>query len=103
WHKVAPKLANHFHVICPDLRGYGDSEKPSSTDDHYPYSKRVMAQDMIEVMSHLGYREFFVAGHDRGARVTHRMALDYPDQALKACVMDIAPTAYMYKTTDQKF
>ena len=103
WHLVAPELAENFHVICPDLRGYGDSEKPATTEDHFPYSKRVMAQDMIEVMSHFGYREFFVAGHDRGARVTHRMALDHPEQVLKACVMDIAPTHYMYKTANQKF
>ncbi|MFT5426664.1 MAG: haloacetate dehalogenase [Gammaproteobacteria bacterium] len=103
WHQVAPRLAHNFHVICPDLRGYGDSSKPPSTPDHYPYSKRAMAQDMIEVMASLGYDEFFVAGHDRGARVTHRMTLDYPDIIKKACVMDIAPTHHMFKTTDQHF
>ncbi|MEH6452174.1 MAG: alpha/beta hydrolase [Psychromonas sp.] len=101
WHEVAPLLAHSFHVICPDLRGYGDSSKPPSTPDHYPYSKRAMAQDMIEVMESLGYSEFFVAGHDRGARVTHRMALDYPEKIKKACVMDIAPTHYVFKNTDQ--
>ncbi|MDH5394624.1 MAG: alpha/beta hydrolase, partial [Gammaproteobacteria bacterium] len=78
WHLVAPLLARDFHVICPDLRGYGDSSKPCSTDDHSTYSKRAMAQDMIDVMSALGYQEFYVAGHDRGARVAHRMALDHP-------------------------
>ncbi len=103
WHEIAPQLANSFHVICPDLRGYGDSSKPPSSSDHYPYSKRAMAQDMIEVMASLGYSEFFVAGHDRGARVAHRMALDYPDKIIKACVMDIAPTYHMFKTTDQNF
>ena len=103
WHEVAPRLARRFHVICPDLRGYGDSAKPPSTPDHYPYSKRAMAQDMIEVMASLGYREFFVAGHDRGARVAHRMALDYPEKINKACVMDIAPTYHMFKTTNQHF
>ncbi len=103
WHKLAPFLARNFHVICPDLRGYGDSSKPPSTPDHYPYSKRAMAQDMVEVMASLGYSEFFVAGHDRGARVTHRMALDYPYRIKKACVMDIAPTHYMFKHTDQHF
>jgi haloacetate dehalogenase len=101
WHEIAPLLAHNFHVICPDLRGYGDSSKPSSTPDHYPYSKRAMAQDMIEVMTFLGYSEFFVAGHDRGARVTHRMALDHPEKINKACVMDIAPTDYVFKNTDQ--
>lgn len=103
WHQIAPRLAHSFHVICPDLRGYGDSSKPPSTPDHYPYSKRAMAQDMVEVMASLGYSEFLVAGHDRGARVTHRMALDYPERIKKACVMDIAPTHHMFKTTDQHF
>lgn len=103
WHKVAPQLAEHFHVICPDLRGYGDSSKPPSTADHYPYSKRAMAQDMVEMMTALGYSEFFVAGHDRGARVTHRLILDYPDKIKKACVMDIAPTYHMFKHTDKNF
>lgn len=103
WHGIAPCLAHNFHVICPDLRGYGDSTKPESTPDHAPYSKRAMAQDMIEVMDSLGYQTFFVAGHDRGARVTHRMALDHPDAIRKACVMDIAPTYHMYTTTNQQF
>ncbi len=103
WHQVAPQLARHFHVICPDLRGYGDSSKPASTPDHSTYSKRAMAQDMVEVMQALGYSEFSVAGHDRGARVAHRMALDYPAKITKACVMDIAPTYHMFKTTDQSF
>ncbi len=103
WHKVAPHLIHNFHLICPDLRGYGDSSKPSSRPDHYPYSKRAMAQDMVEMMASLGYSEFLVAGHDRGARVTHRMALDYPERVKKACVMDIAPTHHMFKNTDQHF
>jgi haloacetate dehalogenase len=103
WHKLAPRLVNGFHIICPDLRGYGDSSKPTSTADHYPYSKRAMAQDMVEVMASFGYREFFVAGHDRGARVTHRLALDHAEKVKKACVMDIAPTYHMFKTTDQHF
>ena len=103
WHEVAPRLASNYHVICPDLRGYGDSSKPPSMPDHYPYSKRAMAQDMVEVMASLGCAEFLVAGHDRGARVTHRMALDYPERIIKACVMDIAPTYHMFKSTDQHF
>lgn len=103
WHAVAPKLAQYFHVICPDLRGYGDSSKPPSKADHAPYSKRAMARDMAEVMESLGYGSFNVAGHDRGARVTHRLALDYPDKVKKACVMDIAPTHHMFKTADQAF
>ncbi|GAB4351095.1 MAG: alpha/beta hydrolase [Gammaproteobacteria bacterium] len=103
WHLVAPRLAERFHVICPDLRGYGDSSKPPSTTDHATYSKRSMAKDMVEVMAHFGHDTFFVAGHDRGARVTHRLALDYPDKIRKACVMDIAPTHHMFRHTDQEF
>ena len=103
WQQIAPRLAQDFHVICPDLRGYGDSSKPPSAPDHYPYSKRAMARDMAEVMTSLGYGSFFVAGHDRGARVAHRMALDHPDRVTKACVMDIAPTHHMFKTADRDF
>lgn len=103
WHRVAPRLSERFHVICPDLRGYGDSSKPASTPDHTPYSKRAMAGDMVEVMRYFGYDEFSVAGHDRGARVTRRMTLDYPGRVRKACVMDIAPTHYMFRNTDQEF
>ena len=103
WHRVAPKLAGQFHVICPDLRGYGDSSKPAGLADHSNYSKRAMAADLVELMQSLGYSQFCVAGHDRGARVSHRMALDYPQRVLKACVMDIAPTHYMFSHTDQAF
>lgn len=103
WHRVAPALARNFHVICPDLRGYGDSSKPPSGTRHEAYSKREMARDMVEVMAALGYQRFAVAGHDRGARVAHRLALDYPAQVARVCVMDIAPTLHMFRHTDQNF
>ena len=103
WHKVAPSLAEHFHVVCPDLRGYGDSAKPPSDDDHAPYSKRAMAQDMVEVMEALGYRRFALAGHDRGARVAHRLCLDHAQRVSRACVMDITPTYHMYASADRAF
>ena len=103
WHRVAPRLAEEYHVICPDLRGYGDSSKPQSTPDHTPYSKREMAKDMVYVMKELGYQQFAAAGHDRGARVLHRMILDYPECVEKASVIDIAPTHHMFKTVDQEF
>ncbi len=103
WHRVAPELADRFHVVCPDLRGYGDSSKPPSTPDHAPYSKRAMARDMVDVMGSLGYSEFSVAGHDRGGRVAHRLALDHPAAVQRACVLDIAPTLHMFKTADQAF
>lgn len=103
WHLVAPELARNFYLVIPDLRGYGDSSKPGSTPDYYTYSKREMALDNVELMEKLGFREFYVAGHDRGGRVAHRMALDYPEKVEKLCVMDIAPTHTMYTTTDKSF
>lgn len=103
WHAVAPSLADRHHVVCADLRGYGDSAKPESTPDHAPYSKRAMAQDMVEVMGALGYDAFAVAGHDRGGRVAHRMALDHPEKVTRVCVMDIVPTYHMFMTTDRHF
>lgn len=103
WHKVAPALCDRFHVVCADLRGYGDSSKPPGASDHSTYSKRQMAADMVEVMSELGHERFAVAGHDRGGRVAHRMALDHGARIRRACVMDIAPTLYMFEHTDQQF
>ncbi|MGE3392580.1 MAG: alpha/beta fold hydrolase, partial [Gammaproteobacteria bacterium] len=103
WHAVAPRLAEQFHVICADLRGYGDSAKPPGGPDHAGYAKRAMAQDMADVMAALGYPLFMVAGHDRGARVTHRLALDHPQAVTRACVMDIVPTRHMFRHTDQAF
>ncbi|PCH85009.1 MAG: alpha/beta hydrolase [Piscirickettsiaceae bacterium] len=101
WHKIAPALRQYFHVICPDLRGYGDSSKPDSDETHAVYSKREMANDMVDVMRQMGHDSFFVAGHDRGARVAHRMALDYPDVVLKVAVLDIVPTLEMFDSIDQ--
>jgi haloacetate dehalogenase len=79
WHRVGPILAEHHTVVCPDLRGYGDSDKPTGGADHAEYSKRTMAHDQFEVMRTLGFDRFAVAGHDRGARVALRMALDHPE------------------------
>ena len=103
WHKIAPMLAKDFTVVVADLRGYGDSDKPPTSADHAVYSKRAMAADMIAVMAALGYQRFFVAGHDRGGRVAHRLARDYPHAVEKLAVLDIAPTAMMYDTTDMQF
>lgn len=101
WHKVAPALAERFTIICPDLRGYGDSSKPPGGSDHYGYSKRAMAADQIEVMEKLGFRRFQVVGHDRGARVVHRMCLDHPERVERAAVLDIIPTADVFARTDK--
>jgi haloacetate dehalogenase len=103
WHRVAQQLAPHFHLVLPDLRGYGDSDKPHGDPDHANYSKRVMAQDLVALMRSLGHERFAVCGHDRGGRVAHRMALDHPDAVTKLCVLDIAPTLDMYNATDMRF
>ncbi|WP_010219931.1 alpha/beta fold hydrolase [Sphingomonas sp. PAMC 26621] len=103
WHKVAPKLAQHFTVVLADLRGYGDSDKPEGGADHVVYSKRAMAADQVAVMKALGHNRFRVVGHDRGGRVAHRMALDHSDAVDRIAVLDIAPTATMYARTDMEF
>jgi haloacetate dehalogenase len=102
WHEVAPTLAQDYTVVAADLRGYGDSAKPESGDDHAGYSFRAMAGDQVEVMRQLGHDAFSVIGHDRGARVGHRMALDHPDAVERLAVLDIAPTRHVYGTIDQR-
>lgn len=101
WHRVAPALARRFTVVCPDLRGYGDSSKPPGGADHAGYSKRAMARDMVEVMATLGFERFAVAGHDRGGRVTHRMCLDHPHAVTRAAVLDIVPTRTIFAATNK--
>lgn len=103
WHKVAPALAERFTVVATDLRGYGDSSTPPTTSDHAPYSKRAAADDQVAVMRELGFERFRLAGHDRGGRVGHRLALDHPDRVEALAVLDIAPTLAMYTTTDMDF
>lgn len=97
WHKIAPRLAARFHVVAADLRGYGDSLGPEDGgEDHVNYSFRAMAADQVEVMERLGYREFFAAGHDRGARTVHRMCLDHPERVRRAAVVDILPNHHIW-------
>ncbi len=104
WHRVAPRLVAAGHaVVAADLRGYGDSGKPTGGGDHAAYSKRAMALDQIEAMRALGFERFAVVGHDRGGRVAHRMALDHPGAVSRLAVLDIAPTATMYARTDRAF
>ena len=103
WHKVAPQLARDYTVICADLRGYGDSSKPRGIPGHANYSKRAMARDMAEVMAQLGYLGFHVVGHDRGGRVAHRLARDYPKRVRSITVLDISPTLKMYQSTNRAF
>jgi haloacetate dehalogenase len=103
WHKFAPKLAQDFTVVCIDLRGYGDSEKPPGAADHSGYSFRAMAQDQVEVMAALGFDRFMAAGHDRGARVLARMTLDHPEKVAKAAILDIVPQHYLFNHVTQKW
>jgi haloacetate dehalogenase len=103
WHHVAPLLAEHHTVVLTDLRGYGDSGKPAGGASHEGYSKRTMARDQVLVMRELGFDEFAVVGHDRGARVAHRLALDYPQAVTKLAVLDIVPTRHAFAHANREF
>ena len=103
WHTIATELAKKYTVIATDLRGYGDSSKPEGLPDHSNYSKRVMAQDQVKVMAQLGFENFAVLAHDRGARVAHRLVRDYPQKVSRLMLLDIAPTLAMYEKTDREF
>ena len=103
WHKVAGELARHFTVVATDLRGYGDSDKPTGLPDHSNYSKRTMVADQLAVMRALGFERFRVLAHDRGARVAHRLAVDHPQAVDKLVTLDIAPTLAMYAQTNEAF
>lgn len=102
WHPIAPVLAERFTVVAADLRGYGDSLKPVGDPDHMSYSKRVMAQDMAALMTALDFDSFAVVGHDRGARVARRLALDHPERVLRLAILDIVPTLTVFQTINQK-
>jgi haloacetate dehalogenase len=103
WQRVARTLAPHLRLVLPDLRGYGESDKPEGGADHAGYAKRTMAADLHALMAQLGHARYFVAGHDRGARVAHRLALDQPQAVAKLAVLDIVPTLDMYEQADQAF
>jgi haloacetate dehalogenase len=103
WHRVAPALTRRFTVVIPDLRGYGDAGKPTGPPDHSAYSKRNMALDQLELMRSLGHGAFSVVGHDRGARVAHRLAQDHPRAVTKLMTLDICPTLAMYEQTNMLF
>jgi len=103
WHRVAPTLARECTVVCADLRGYGDSSKPRGLPDHSNYSKRAMAADMVALMRSLGHARFDVVGHDRGARVAHRLARDHGELVRSLTVLDVSPTLAMYEQTTMAF
>jgi haloacetate dehalogenase len=102
WRKIAPRLAEEFTLVIPDLRGYGDSSKPAAGPDQIAYSKRALAQDQAETMSALGFDRFMVAGHDRGARVAHRLVRDHAERVERVALLDIVPTLYRFETIDDK-
>jgi haloacetate dehalogenase len=103
WNKVAPVLARRFTVVCPDLRGYGESSKPATTPDHAPYSKRAMAADCVALMRALGHERFCLAGHDRGSYVAQRLALDSPGSVRRLCLMEAIPIAEALARCDARF
>jgi haloacetate dehalogenase len=103
WHRVAQALRSDYRLVLPDLRGYGDSSHAPGLSDHSNYSKRAMAQDVAGLLDQLGVDDFFLCGHDRGGRVAHRLALDFPARVRRLCVLDIAPTLDMYRRTDVDF
>ncbi len=97
WHRIAPALCEGHTVVCPDLRGYGDTDKPASG-----YDKKTMARDMHEVMAALGHARYAIVGHDRGARVAHRQALDYAEAVTRLCVLDIVPTHTVFARAERQ-
>jgi haloacetate dehalogenase len=103
WHRVAPLLAERFTVVCPDLRGYGRSTKPPTDEQHAPYSKRAMAADVFALMRALGHEGFAAVGHDRGAYVAQRLAVDHPEAVEKLVVMDAVPIGEALARTDARF
>jgi len=103
WRLLAPKLAEDHTVICPDLRAYGRSGIPASSDDHFPYSKRAMANELVELMSQLGFPSFTLIGHDRGGRVSYRLTLDHPHAVQRLAVFDVIPILEAWARSDARF
>lgn len=103
WHRVAPTLAKRFTLIIADLPGYGWSDMPESDANHTPYTKRAMAAQLIEAMEQLGHVHFALAGHDRGGRVSYRLALDHPGRLSRLAVLDILPTYEYWMRMDRAY
>ena len=102
WRKMIPILSKRFTLVLSDLRGYGQSDKPKSDNEHITYSKRQMARDQVFLMRELGYKSFYAVGHDRGARVFHRAALDFPKTIKKLVLIDIVPTSHIYNNLNKQ-
>jgi haloacetate dehalogenase len=104
WHRVAPRLVEAgFTVVCPDLRGYGRSAKPTPTPDHRPHSKRAAAGDLLGLMTALGHDRFALAGHDRGSCVALRLALDHPERVSRLALLDGIPISEHLARADAEF
>lgn len=103
WHRVAPKLAEKFTLVIADLPGYGWSDVPESDSNHTPFTKRAMAQTVIEAMEQLGHVHFGLAGHDRGGRVSYRLALDHPGRLSRLATLDILPTYEYWARMDRAY
>ncbi len=103
WHAIAPALAERYHVVLADLRGYGDSSAPEADEDYANYSFRAMGEDQLRLMAHLGHDRFAAVGHDRGARTVHRMALDHPDAIERAAVIDILPSHHVWENASKRW
>jgi haloacetate dehalogenase len=103
WRFLAPKFAENHTVVCVDLRAYGRSGIPASTEDHFPYSKRTMANELVQAMGKLGFPTFTLIGHDRGGRVSYRLALDHPKNVERLAVFDVIPILEAWNRTDARF
>jgi len=103
WYKIAARLSDRYHVVLADLRGYGDSSLPAPGPDNVNYSFRVMAEDMMQVMEQLGHRQFYLAGHDRGARLSHRLCLDHPERVTKVALLDMLPTYHVFTNVNKNW
>ena len=103
WRFVAPQLASNHTVICVDLRGYARSGVPDSTEDHYPYTKRAMGNELVALMDKLGFAKFDLVGHDRGGRVSYRLTLDHPVKVQRLAVFDVIPISEAWALADTKF
>jgi haloacetate dehalogenase len=103
WYKIAARLAQRYHVVCTDLRGYGDSSLPEPGPNGVNYSFRVMSEDVLDVMEELGHRQFYLVGHDRGARLSHRLCLDHPERVLKVSLIDGLPTYHVFTNTTREW
>ncbi|GJD81045.1 haloacetate dehalogenase [Methylobacterium gregans] len=102
WHRIAPDLARDHRVICLDLKGYGWSAAPPGDPAHEAYAKRTLGREIVALMERIGHVHFVLAGHDRGARVAYRLALDEPGRVARLVLIDIVPTAVQWERIEAR-